>query len=145
MVGSPSASRRLVWPWVAGGVALVTVACLGGCAVLLGRMAKRVDAAANRPHEVVYEVIGEGTARSITYASTDGGGFEQVTQVTLPWKKETISRGPATHRLVARNDDDGSITCRITIDGTVVTEKTSSGPYAVVACRASTKDAGKRR
>ncbi|MGH8881069.1 MAG: MmpS family transport accessory protein, partial [Stackebrandtia sp.] len=66
---------------------------------------------------------------------------EEVTEARLPWRKKTTSKGLwNSYHVVARNGAEGSITCRISIDDTVVTEKTSRGGYALVTCRATSDD-----
>lgn len=87
---------------------------------------------------VVYEVLGDGTAMNVTYMK-EGFSQEQQTSADLPFRKElqfTEHIGAISPlSLVAQNGDSpGDITCRITVDGAVVGESTSSGEYAVVTC-----------
>ncbi|MGH3731274.1 MAG: MmpS family transport accessory protein [Micromonosporaceae bacterium] len=141
----PVRPKGRVWPWAAGGTVLVIVVCFGGCAVVLKGLANEIDRVATTKHTIVYEVTGDGSAHSITYASTDSGGTEQRTRAKLPWRKKTTSKGLwNSYHVVARNSAEGSITCRISIDGKVVTENTSTGGYAVVTCRATSDDAKKK-
>jgi hypothetical protein len=85
---------------------------------------------------VVYEVIGKSTANNVTYMK-EGFAQEQQTNAKLPFKKELQFKEAigaiAPLSLVAQNGSSGGdITCRITVDGEVVGESTSSGQYAVV-------------
>ena len=86
----------------------------------------------------MYEVIGKGTANNVTYMK-EGFSQEQQTSAKLPFKKELQFKEKvgqfAPLSLVAQNGSSGGdITCRITVDGEVVGESTSSGQYAVVTC-----------
>ncbi|MGK9147721.1 MmpS family protein [Plantibacter flavus] len=104
---------------------------------------------ADRDVTVLYEVTGASTASSITYATfTDGNsGTEQANDQVLPFTKElTIKAGGAfdysSFYLLAMNgaDDAGDISCKITVDGQVVAEQTSTGAYASASCSASSMD-----
>jgi hypothetical protein len=90
---------------------------------------------------VVYEIVGKGSASTITYTKQD---FSQEQQATgqLPFRKELKFDeqvgGSAPLSLTAQNSSrGGAITCRITVDGKVVNESTSTGQYTVVTCRGS--------
>ncbi|MDX8050393.1 MmpS family transport accessory protein [Lentzea sp. BCCO 10_0798] len=84
---------------------------------------------------VVYEVTGTGTANNITY-NTDGlTSTQQETNVKLPWSKTVeMKAGEAFQMatLLAQNGPSGEITVKITVDGKLVKDGKSSGPYAVV-------------
>ncbi len=84
-----------------------------------------------------YEVIGDsGAANNVTYEINNGQ--QQDTKVALPWSKEfTIGQGFQPLVLNAQNAGGGSISCRILVDGSVVSEHTSTGQYAVVSCSGS--------
>ena len=95
---------------------------------------------------VVYEVIGKGTASNVTYMK-EGFAQEQQTSPKLPFRKELQFKDKvgtfAPLSLVAQNGGKGGqITCRITVDGEVVGESTSSGQYAVVTCNGNGRPAG---
>ena len=87
---------------------------------------------------VVYEVLGKGSAGNVTYMK-EGFSQEQQTSAKLPWRKELQFKDQigafSPLSLVAQNGaKGGDITCRITVDGEIVGESTSSGQYAVVTC-----------
>lgn len=97
-------------------------------------------------NSVVYEVTGDGsTAANITYMTMTGGnmGTEQATAAPLPFTKEVpLEDGGmfdvSTYSLTAQADDSGtSISCKITVNGEVKAEQTSTGPYSVVSCTGS--------
>jgi hypothetical protein len=91
---------------------------------------------------LVYEVSGEGaSASTVSYATVQGGqyGQEQATDAPLPWSKEfTVDNGAfdfGVFSLTAQAaQGTTSISCRITLDGEVVAEQTSTGEYSVVSC-----------
>ena len=88
---------------------------------------------------VVYEIVGRGSASMITYTK-QGFSQEQQDSANLPFRKELKFDeqvdGLAPLSLTAQNSSrGGAITCRITVDGKVVTESTSNGQYTVVTCR----------
>lgn len=93
--------------------------------------------------KIQYQVESDGSSISnISYATYNGGTFgsESATEATSPFVKELdIEPGGAfdvtSFTLTAISSDDAStITCRITRDGEVVAEQTSTGPYSVVTC-----------
>lgn len=95
---------------------------------------------------VVYEVTGESQDASITYSTYNDGsyGTEQANGTALPFSKEiTVKAGGdfdwSSYTLIAMNgyEDEGDITCSITVDGEVVSEQTSSGSFATATCSMS--------
>lgn len=94
--------------------------------------------ASDKPAQVVYEVTGTGEPTSIVYGK-DGfidEALPPLTRAKLPWKRvEAYDDGEASLVLTAQNgNNNGEITCRITVEGEVIKEDTSSGPSAVVSC-----------
>lgn len=86
---------------------------------------------------VTYEVTGSGSTASITYTSDANFNQAQEQGAQLPWTKQvTLGDGfLSVASLTAQSGgSDGEITCRITQDGEVISENTSSGMYAVVTC-----------
>ena len=94
---------------------------------------------------VTYEVTGDGTsAGNVTYLTVNDGnsGSEQATGAALPFTKEIeiADAGVFTasvFSLVAQAGDGTTISCKITADGEVISEQTSTGQYAVVSCSGS--------
>ena len=127
----------------------VLPACL---MAITGAFASAVDEGVNGSGEtraVVYSIESDAPTVSATYSTIDGGniGQSQDTAATPPWTAE-IEASDATfssYTLTASMNPvlDGSapdgttITCRITVDGEVVAEQTSSGQYATATCNAS--------
>jgi|MudIll2142460700_1097286.scaffolds.fasta_scaffold02384_6 hypothetical protein len=84
-------------------------------------------------HRIKFEVTGPPSSNSITYSV--GVDQAQENGAKLPWTKElSSSRWPLIASVVAQSDGTGVISCRITVDGKVVKENSSSGQYAVVTC-----------
>ena len=76
----------------------------------------------------------------VTYTSDDSFNISQENGAALPWTKTVdlgsgILGGGAGASLQAQGDGSAdSITCRVTHDGEVVSENTSTGQFAVVTC-----------
>jgi hypothetical protein len=86
--------------------------------------------------KVVYEVTGEGPV-SIVYLKEDGITPERANDTDLPWRKQlTLSDDAAlvTVTAIRSGGGDGSIQCRITIDGEEVAKKSASGTFATATC-----------
>ncbi|SFN26727.1 membrane protein [Pseudonocardia ammonioxydans] len=96
---------------------------------------------------ITYEVTGKkggtatgfGPGSSVTYTSGDSMQISQDTDADLPWSKTVeLSDGPFQIATLTAQAGDGynSISCRITRDGEVLAENTSTGQFAVVTCNA---------
>lgn len=85
---------------------------------------------------VKFEVTGGSKAASITY-STPGFGISQANAQQLPWATELeFHERWEPVSLTAQKGDSGSgpITCTVTINGHVVAQNHSDGPYAMTMC-----------
>jgi hypothetical protein len=84
---------------------------------------------------VVFEVQGTGTAGNITY-TTDTDSSAREASVRLPWRKElqVTQPGVSATTVTAQNKSSGEIRCRISVDGKVIKEVSSSGLFTVVSC-----------
>lgn len=91
-------------------------------------------AASDKGRKVVIEVTGAKKASNVTYSL--GTDISQDNEAKpLPWKKTLYSTDPMLIVSVnAQNAGSGTITCTITVDGTVVKTNSSSGEYAIVTC-----------
>lgn len=86
--------------------------------------------------KVVYEVTGDGPV-SIVFLKADGVTPERASDTDLPWRKQlTLSEDAAlvTVTAIRSGGGDGSIECRITIDGEEVAKKKASGTFATATC-----------
>ncbi|XVU22545.1 MmpS family transport accessory protein [Actinoplanes sp. CA-054009] len=89
----------------------------------------------NAVHTVTYKVTG-GTATSVTY--TGANGMEQVSDISLPYKRDVQSKGFTLASLTAQNGGQAaSIGCEILIDGESKAKQESSGQFAIVTCTVS--------
>lgn len=92
---------------------------------------------------VVYEVTGDGTATSISYSTYDNGSFgsQSANGAALPWSStQTIADTGSVFDLSALtvtamgSAETTTLTCKISVNGEVVSEKTSTGSFAMVIC-----------
>lgn len=86
------------------------------------------------PDVVIYKITGSASSVDVTYQNAD----DQTTQdsaVGLPW---TMNAPTATGSFVyisAQNQDDsGTVTCEIDINGVVAVTNTSTGAYVIASC-----------
>lgn len=97
---------------------------------------------------LVYQVDGTGSDVDITYTvSADGvETTEQVTSQRLPFEEDfDVAFGGAdtyaSYTLTAVNGaDDGTVICRIILDGRILVEQESSGAYATASCTANASE-----
>ena len=103
----------------------------------------QASATSGTPQTLVYEVTGAGTSTSIVYSTLDGAnsGVEQAAAQPLPFTKELQVDSTAfqAFSVTATNgaDDEGDITCRITLDGEVLAEETGTGAFGSAVCVAT--------
>lgn len=97
---------------------------------------------------LVYEITTDGaTITNIAYATADstGSSTQQVADVPAPWSTELQIDGDglfnmSVFSLVGQAADSATtISCKITYNGEVISEQTSTGAYAVVTCSGSTE------
>lgn len=100
-------------------------------------------AAEETARTVTYDVTSDGaTAGNVTYLTFNNGGSgqEQATDAALPFSKviEIEEDGmfeTSIFSLTAQAAEGATtISCKITVDGQVISEQTSTGQYAVVSC-----------
>jgi hypothetical protein len=90
---------------------------------------------------VVYEV--EGTAKVVDITMSTGSGTSQQSNLTVPVTAKgssrpgltvTVNPGGYVSILAQNQGSSGTVTCRITVDGVVVSTVTSSGAYTIASC-----------
>ena len=90
---------------------------------------------------VTYEVTSDGSAGAVTYITVANGtvGQEQNTNAALPFTYTFEAQdGFNAYSLVGQAGAGAStISCKITVNGEVLVEQTSTGQYAVVTCAGS--------
>ncbi|MDU0346628.1 MmpS family transport accessory protein [Microbacterium sp. KSW2-29] len=97
---------------------------------------------------LVYEVTSDAaTVSNVTYLTADstGSSTKQDVDVAAPWKTEFAVDDAgmfdfSVFSLVAQADETAtSVSCKITFNGEVISEQTSTGQFAVVTCSGSTQ------
>jgi hypothetical protein len=90
---------------------------------------------ANRTISVVYEVTGDGPAE-ILYTEKLGESPKRISNARLPWRLKTSMTGSALVSVTAiRNaTESGTISCRATVDGKEVAQRTREGSFATASC-----------
>ncbi|BBG00902.1 hypothetical protein Pdca_21110 [Pseudonocardia autotrophica] len=95
--------------------------------------APAVDAAAEpAAAEVTFEVTGSGTADTITVGR--GTSVTQVTGADLPWDRTSPAADEPTDYSVSATGGSGEISCRILVDGAVISEESAEGNFSAVSC-----------
>jgi hypothetical protein len=96
--------------------------------------------------EVVYTIESDAPTVLATYATANssGVGQEQDTAAAVPWSKTITAEASLARSFVlsgamnpvldGSGPDGTTITCRITVNGEVVSEQTSTGQYASATC-----------
>ncbi|GIE33429.1 hypothetical protein Ait01nite_064740 [Actinoplanes italicus] len=84
---------------------------------------------------VTYEVTGDGTAE-ILYMEKLDGTPKRVGNAKLPWKITTTMKSPAVVSVIAVRTgiDNGSISCKATVDGEQVAQQNAEGTLATANC-----------
>jgi hypothetical protein len=84
--------------------------------------------------QVTYEVYGPGdTTGSVSYLDKNAQP-EQADFIGLPWTFTIRTTVPAVIANVVAQGNSDSIGCRITVDGVVKDEQSSSGHHAQTSC-----------
>lgn len=86
---------------------------------------------------VRYDLSGTGIAGYITYQTRNGQAH--ATNAPLPWSIQVTgtmanAAGPAPNSLSAQGVGPGTLTCRVSVNGTVISQSTASGNPARVLC-----------
>ncbi|GAB3582773.1 hypothetical protein GCM10027445_56560 [Amycolatopsis endophytica] len=91
-------------------------------------------------YAVTYELSGGAGALNVTYVAR-GSDIAQVLDTDTPWSVSVERTGPQGAEqyfsLTARNAGRGTLVCRITVDGVVVSERSVSAPQGMVRCSKS--------
>ncbi|SBS76342.1 Membrane family protein [uncultured Mycobacterium sp.] len=86
------------------------------------------------PKTVVYEIYGPpGAVATINYLDLDAQP-QIARDVTLPWSLTLTTTAPAASANIVAQGDTDSIGCRITVNGELKDEKTSTGVNAQTFC-----------
>lgn len=91
--------------------------------------------------EVVYEVEGTAEAIDITYETPSGTAQQSGLKVPLSRNggsergiSLTMSRGDFVYISAQNKGPSGTVTCKISVDGVVISKVTSTGAYTIAQC-----------
>lgn len=95
------------------------------------------------PTSVVYEV--EGTADSVSITIQTPSGSSQAANRAVPLTSDGspgieiagFTAGDFVYLSAQNEGEYGTVTCRISVDGDVVSEVTSTGAYTIATCDAT--------
>lgn len=88
-------------------------------------------------YQVKYEITGNPKKESASLTYENETGNTEQKDVTMPWTEEfTASKGDFLY-LSAQLDGNGSITCKIYLNGIVWQEATSQGEFVIASCSGS--------
>ncbi|NIH84153.1 MmpS family transport accessory protein [Amycolatopsis granulosa] len=91
-------------------------------------------------YQVTYELTGGAHALNVTYVA-QGADIAQVLDTRTPWSASLVRTGAqGAHQyfsLTAQSAGGGLLTCRIVVDGVVVSERSVSAPQGMVRCSKS--------
>ncbi|WP_158846605.1 MmpS family transport accessory protein [Saccharothrix deserti] len=84
--------------------------------------------------KVDYEVTGDAANVELMYGEVLEP--KEETTPTLPWTKQVENKGVFKGGILTASADEngGTVTCKITVDGAVVSTQTATGPFATVNC-----------
>jgi len=89
-------------------------------------------------HTVEYQAAADaayGSGRTGMVTAQAPGGTTQKTGLLPITGTYTFSTGDVVYLSVQNGQGLGSVTCRITVDGVVVSENTSDGGYTIATCQ----------
>lgn len=128
---SPAPKRSYLPLWIA--LALI----LAAIAVALGVW---VGPSTTATHTVLYEATadaytGSGRSGMLTLETEAGGSSQAVVDLPFSGTSTTFHPSDFLYLSVQNQQPAGSVTCRITVDGVVVSENTSIGGYTIATCQ----------
>ena len=125
--------------------AVLALALVGFVLAQLG--SEPVDSPATRPapaqREVTYEV--EGTIQVVDITVETPTGSSQQSDLAVPLTNNEgevgltmmFEAGDFVYISAQNPLDSGDVTCRITVDGEVISENTATGGYSIATCKGS--------
>lgn len=133
---APSEKRSPLWMWIVLGV----IVALAISALIWAWSPTGRAGGSSSTHTVVYQVeadavYGSGRTGMVTIQTDDGGTSQGVIALPLASTFTSFHSGDFAYVSVQNQQHAGSVTCRITVDGTVVSENTSSGGYTIATCQ----------
>jgi hypothetical protein len=98
-----------------------------------GHLASPVPVPIANAH-VRYEIDGPAWAGFVTFTTARHGLAVPETPIQLPWRTEFDASQGFIPTITAQNAGDGAISCRISVNGAVVSDVTSDGTHGVATC-----------
>ncbi len=109
-------------------LSLFVVACGGGDTSSNGNGGQQQPPAGS--YLVTYSVSGSTKSASLTYANSQGGTAQET--VSVPWSKQyTFKKGDFLYISAQNEQDTGSVTTDIRVNGVLTKTATSSGAYVI--------------
>ncbi|WP_156125376.1 hypothetical protein [Kocuria sp. ZOR0020] len=158
----PQPQKKPRNPWKIGCLALVALAVLflGGCGVILGiaAMSGNDNTSGGTTQEAPATGDGETAETTGTPVAVDDGdtvlleatttsstasvhygplGTSSTADITGDWSHEITEPGDETYSVSVQDmsmDDSAEVTCKVTVNGEVVEEKTATGSAAIAIC-----------
>jgi hypothetical protein len=102
--------------------------------VVFNKAVNEIKEEVNRVAKVDYEISGDAANVEILYGEVLDPKTETVP--ALPWTKQVENQGVYKGGTLTATADEngGTVTCKITVDGEVVSTDTATGPYATASC-----------
>lgn len=85
-------------------------------------------------HTVIYKIDGSTNSASITYENETGDTEQRDIRVPNEIKMGMITSGTFVYISAQNNEDIGSVSCEIWIDGVKYKSANSSGAYVIATC-----------
>jgi amino acid transporter len=110
------------------------------CIVWVSATAKAANDVTKQANETVtigYDAGGTAKGATVTYSTfSDGASADGQVTTNLPWHKDVQATGFARGGVltVTAGMDGGTVSCKVTVDGTVQKTSTASGPLASATC-----------
>jgi hypothetical protein len=101
------------------------------------KAASDINTEVNKTVTVSYDAGGTAKDATVTYSTFSTSGSSEGQETTaLPWHKavQTAGFGKGGILTVTAGADGGTVTCKVTVDGTVQKTATSSGIFASATC-----------
>ena len=130
--GRTPPKRSKLWLWITIGALVPVLAGLTAYAHYFG------VSTLTTTHTVLYEATADatyGSGRTGMVTAQAPGGTTQRTGLLPITGTFTFHTGDFVYLSVQNQQGLGSVTCRITVDGVVVSENTSDGGYTIATCQ----------
>jgi hypothetical protein len=127
----PPAPKRSYTPlWIAAALILAAIAVAVGVSV---------GPSTTATHTVVYEATADGNTgggrTGMVTAQTESGTSQGTGPLPFSDTLTSFHSGDFVYLSVQNQQPAGSVSCRITVDGVVLSENTSSGGYTIATCQ----------